>query len=724
MTTRQPGEDGKGNADLAKRRWFSEAYRRNLVDMHIDDWDLEFLSRFDGRVYADLLERANVQVGMIYANSHVGLCNWPTRSGQMHRGLQGRDILGETIRECTTRGIRVVVYYSLIYNNRVYDEHPDWRIRDQAGRSSREAAGPAGFLGRRYGVVCPNNPSYRDFVVKQIREICEGYEFDGIFFDMNFWPDFCYCASCRMRYEQEVGGAIPTRIDWDDPSWRTFQTKREEWIAEFGKLASDTAKECMPGVSTEHNSAGLMSGWQAANTLRMLEANDYLGGDLYGGTLSQSFICKLFRSITPNMPFEYMVSRCYPTLRDHTTTKSDDMLEQQSFYALAHGGAFLFIDAIDPDGQLDSELYERVGRLFERSAGFEPYLDGEPCEDVAVLYSLDSKMDVDAPAVQVGDPKSFRFAVDTPHFDAALGAVRALKEAHVPLGVISTSNMQQLQRHRVVIVPDIHVLATADRDLLLDYVREGGNLYLSGSSIRFFAEAMGVRYLGRVDQPVSYIQPVAGETSTFDHIHPRAPLALFEHQRKVALQQDFAGRVSATVSVPYTDSSDLPKEPIVQIFDDAEVVGDRFASIHSNPPGPDTGIPAVLERRVGRGRIVWVAGSIEKPDKHRHKETFVRCIRDLLGDEPAWDAEAPAAVEILVHHRPEDRQIVVSAVNTMEVHPPTEAHGVRVRVRVKDTVSEVRAIPSGESLPYLGTDGWVTVELPPVRIAVMAVIQS
>ncbi|MGB9683288.1 MAG: alpha-L-fucosidase, partial [bacterium] len=167
--------------------WFSRDYRRNLVDMHIEDWDERFLSQFDSKRYVELLKIAKVTTAMIYANSHVGYCYWPTKTGYMHRGIKGKDILGEMIDLCHKEGINVVIYYSLIFNNWAYEKEPSWRIVLADGKASRVWTG-------RYGVCCPNS-GYREFVLSQIEELCRNYNFEGIFFDMTFWPAVCYCKS-------------------------------------------------------------------------------------------------------------------------------------------------------------------------------------------------------------------------------------------------------------------------------------------------------------------------------------------------------------------------------------------------------------------------------------------------------------------------------------------------------------------------------------------------
>ncbi|MBE6555808.1 MAG: hypothetical protein E7663_06240, partial [Ruminococcaceae bacterium] len=109
--------------------WYERSYRRHLLDMHIDDWDPTFLSEFSGEEYVKNLKIAKIQSAMIYLQSHVGLCNYPTKTGKMHHAFIGREnTFKELISSCRAEGISVTGYYSLIYNNWAYDNHPEWRI--------------------------------------------------------------------------------------------------------------------------------------------------------------------------------------------------------------------------------------------------------------------------------------------------------------------------------------------------------------------------------------------------------------------------------------------------------------------------------------------------------------------------------------------------------------------------------------------------------------------
>jgi hypothetical protein len=60
-------------------KWPEGAYRRVLVDTHVQDWDPALLARFDASDYVATIANAGFQSVMQYANSRVGLCLWRKR---------------------------------------------------------------------------------------------------------------------------------------------------------------------------------------------------------------------------------------------------------------------------------------------------------------------------------------------------------------------------------------------------------------------------------------------------------------------------------------------------------------------------------------------------------------------------------------------------------------------------------------------------------------------
>lgn len=101
--------------------------------MHIEDWNDKFLSEFDPEDYCDNLKRAKIQCAMIYLQSHVGLCNFPTKVCREHKAFCGNGKMKALIDGCKKNNINVVAYYSLIHNNWAEINHPDWKMIEKTG---------------------------------------------------------------------------------------------------------------------------------------------------------------------------------------------------------------------------------------------------------------------------------------------------------------------------------------------------------------------------------------------------------------------------------------------------------------------------------------------------------------------------------------------------------------------------------------------------------------
>lgn len=123
------------------------------MDMHIADWNDEFLSKFSPETYFDMLKKANVQVAMIYLQSHLGYCNWQSKTGKTHKHFEEHPVdIKCLIDMCRADGISVVGYYSLNYNQWAHDTHSEWRMLEKNGKSCRE-----NNKNNRSGLCCLNN---------------------------------------------------------------------------------------------------------------------------------------------------------------------------------------------------------------------------------------------------------------------------------------------------------------------------------------------------------------------------------------------------------------------------------------------------------------------------------------------------------------------------------------------------------------------------------------
>ncbi|MBQ9099018.1 MAG: hypothetical protein IJY50_06270 [Clostridia bacterium] len=654
--------------------WYSSSYRRHLCDMHIEDWDPTFLSQFDPDAYFENLKRANVDAAMIYLQSHVGLCNFPTKEGKMHKAFVGREnALAELIGKCRQNGIAVVGYYSLTHDNEVYDTHPDWRMLDENGIGKRGTMGKDGKY-RRYGYVCPNHEEYRAFTLRRIDEMAAYARMDGMFYDMPFWPHYCHCPKCRARFMQETGWEIPKGDFSDTPVWRSFLKKQQEWMAEFIQLVTDYTKRVMPGASVEHNVAyAALPSYNKGMSMDLMRACDYAGGDLYGTAYEHSFTCKFYYATTTHQPFEYMFSRCTPGLRKHTLTKSEDRIHAAVMLTCANHGATLFIDAIDPVGTLDQRVYERIGNVFDFEKRYEKYLTGTPVSDVGIYYGFHSRFPVNGN--------------EYTNSKCAPRLARRMIEQHIPHSVVG-GEFGDLESNRVIYASCVDDEEGKGIDRLLSYVEKGGKLiFTDGRSKKLLRVLLGTDDVTLCDCANTYVAPTAAAGDLLGDFNAKYPLPIDGFAPVVRGVTN--GTVLATFNKPYTATRE-----------------NKFASIHSNPPGVQTAIPAIVEGTYGKGCFIWLAHVPEFDVEEEYTFLIKRLIARLTGGDFAVETDAPADVEIVTFR--DGNAYLLSAAQLTDAYTARQILPFRVSLKVAGEVQDVLLLPNETSIPFTQSDDTVS----------------
>jgi len=667
-------------------RWFEKAYRRNVIDMHITDYDESFMTQFSAERYVEMLELSKAQSAVVYAQSHVGLCYYRTQVGEMHKGLRGKDIFGELVDLCHKKGINVVAYYSLIYNNWAYYRNPDWRIVFADGSLPTDKV--------RYGVCCPNSSGYREFVLKQIEELCNNYDFEGIRFDMTFWPGVCYCPSCRERYKNEVGGEMPVIVDWKDQRWVGFQRKREQWLIEFAKLCTDAVRKIKPGISVEHQSSTYPLSWSYGVTWDLSEQNDFLQGDFYGDWLQGSFVCKLLYNLTPNRPFGFETSS-NRELSDHTTLKSRELLKAKAYASLANGGAFIFIDAIDPVGTLNEKVYKTMGEIYKETADYEKYLGGELVQDVAVYLSTESKFDFKDNGLKVTDIECDAFVtepkMDLPHISGVLSVTEALIHNNIPFGVITKKKLKDLQKYKVLILSNVLMMDEEETEEIKKFVNDGGCVYASKYTSLIskdgklhdnfmLADIFGVNYSGETKEKYTYIKAADDSSDILEGYSSKYPLSVYGTQ--MIVKANLGVKVLGEIVLPYTDPADIK----------------NFSSIHSNPPGITTDYPSIVLNCHGKGKAIYSAAHLEN-FKHC-QDVFIGLIH-MLCKSFHFESNAPKPVEITMFEQQDKKRLIVNLLNFQKELPNIPIEGIKLKIKLDGkTVKKLVLMPEEKELKY------------------------
>jgi hypothetical protein len=511
-----------------------------------------------------------------------------------------------------------------------------------------------------------------------------------MFYDMTFWPGICHCPHCEERFRKETGYAsIPRKENWEDPAWLTLVEKRYEWMGEFARFVTACSKAVMPHVSVQHNCAHTAAGnWKMACTEAVSDACDFCGGDLYGSIYAHSFAAKYYRAITKTAPFEYMISRCNPNLKQHTVNRTQAEMELQTFLTIAHHGAPFIIDAMDPVGTMDSRVYERIGSVFEKTIPYEKYLmQGRPMEDVAIYYSSTGRYD--------------RFSRGFGHRDTAVELSRTLASLHVPYGILANTITERCKNYKMILAPQIAGLDEEQRNALCKYVRAGGVLYFSGAEEpALLCELLGADLQGYTDTANTYLAPKPEYEALMSNFNEKYPMPFLSRLPLVKIANKNA-TVAAKITLPYSKADD-PK---------------AFASIHSNPPGELTDDPGLVFADYGAGRVIWCAAPISYDRRSQYTE-LVRKIVEMGHPQKDWRLTCDARRQVELFGYETEQGYLVNFVDLLfdDERVPTQPFTVRIKLPHGKEASSVRLLPSETELDFSVSNGVLTFQTPKTEL--------
>ncbi len=661
----------------------SDCYSRLLIDNHISDQKPEYMRSFSPAEYIRMVQLSGAESAMVYACDHLGNCYYPTRVGKMHGNLDGRDIFGETISGLRQADITPVAYYTVIYHGDGTERFPDSVIRDNCGNTHYG----------RYRVSCPNNDQIRQFYCEQIREIVR-YPIAGLFIDMTFWPSICLCDACQKKF----GGEFPAKIDWDDPEWIAFQRFREQTLAEFAALLTATAREQKPDLAVTHQFSPVLHGWYLGQSAGIAAASDYASGDFYGNKRQQRFAVKAFSAFTQRPPFEFMTSRCV-SLQDHTSTKSDDEMFLSALSTLANGGAYLFIDAINPDGTLQENFYRRLHKINAKLAPFRSVVAENHLQlsaDVGIFFSISGCIDreLNGKALRgFGGGGANNMAIrQNAVLDEALATAETLNQLHLPYRVV-TDIETQLGDLSALIINNAEFLAESDCAKIAEFVRRGGTLIATGitslqnidgfSNGNFqLAELFGADFTGKYSDTVSFL----GEEQIL--ARGKTPLVVSRGGAEVRARLAF------------------PDFPVQN--------AEHYAAIHSDPPGKLSEFPGLVVNRYGKGTVVYLAPPILKSCQYTQREFAKKLFAEFLPAPPVTAENLPGSAEITLLADAQGKRKFLTVVNLQDELPPIPLHQVKFTLNIPG-VSQVVSLSTGKALPVTRRGEKIDFTLPEIQ---------
>lgn len=421
-------------------------FRHIHLDFHTSEHIDGIGVAWDAEHWIRVLREAAVESVNIFATCHHGWSYYDSTLVPRHPHL-GFDLCRAQHDACRRAGIRSVIYMTVGVNNRVADEHPEWRCIAEGGWLhgwATKTTAPG------FHDLCFNTP-YLDLVCAQVRELARAFpDADGLWLDIIHRPECC----CRWCLRSMVALGL-------DPTVTADRRRHAVRVQEtYYRRVMAALREAHPTMRLFQNSGHVERGNRAFLghvTHLELESLPTWGWGYDHFPMSAAY------ARTLGAPFLGMTGKFHTHWGEFGGFKSANALRYECAAMLAHGARCGIGDQMHPCGRLDESTYRLIGEAYREVAAKEPWCVGTAhVADVAVLSTT---------ALDPGHPRED---------EADTGACRLLFEAHLLFDLVDGE--ADLAPYRLVVVPDDARIDERQRARLQAYVDGGGRLLLSGAS--------------------------------------------------------------------------------------------------------------------------------------------------------------------------------------------------------------------------------------------------
>lgn len=605
-------------------------FRRCLVGIEYgptggNDKDKLYMSGASGKEIVQNMVRANVEYFVVFMKD-MKFAYYNSRAARKAPNLGQRDLLRECLDEAAAHGLPVIAYCQVQYDDSSWAAHPEWRMRDSAGKEI------PGRLCYRSG--------YLAFVKQVAAEMME-YPIAGFHFDMldfGFFPPYgCWCDTCRKDFRQKHGIEMPSGVTWDD-AWDKMLQFRCDSNTDFCRQLEAFVKATKPGLAVDFNYHGSTPfSWEVGQRpVQHATSGDFVtaeGLPWVFGHYNASLITLFMKAARPDQLVQSVTSRSVYDYHDFTVRPVAEMKWEVCTY-LAHGAQCTIVDKANYEGTCDPLAYQRIGEVFADARRKRELFGHQPIQDVGLYFSSRTRD-------WYGREDPVRY------YRAIWGAHKALVQAQIPLGFVCDENvtLARLQAFPIVYLANTAILSTDEIQLFRRYVSDGGNLLVTGPTGLYdhkgalrgnssLAELCGGRVIGHeLNTPDNYLR----------------------------FSKDLGGRGADWLlrGVP-ADWAMLTWGPVVfWEAASAEALGQLLVAHRTQDnmwsrrmsPGRVAG-PALLVHRLGRGKVVTMAASLDaafasdyRMPEHRN---LLRNLVRYLHPNPVVSAEAPSNLEMVV----------------------------------------------------------------------------
>jgi hypothetical protein len=631
----------------------SESYFGLHFDLHPNEKDTELGRDVTPEAVGRLLDRVRPDFVQYDAKGHPGWLGWPSDIGPSAPGIV-RDSLAVWRAETARRGIALFIHFSGVWDEQAVRRHPQWaRVTPEGKPDPRH--------------VSTFSPYVEQLMIPQLREAATKYQLDGAWIDGECWaahPDYSEAAL------RAYGKPAPKKPD--EPGWL-------EWLEFNRRQFRRHVRTYVDALHKSHPQFQIASNW-LYSTMVPEEPElpvDFLSGDYLGNASISTARLEARYLAQTGKPWDLMAwgFQQAESNRIGHIFKPAVQLMQEAGIVLAQSGGFQVYYHPARSGHFEDSHIEIMADLARHCRRLQKWSQQtETVPQIGVVFSKES-------LYRTGNRL---FGGWGRLSDPARGWVDLLLACQWSVDVLPDWKLGRIAaQYPVIVLPDWAQPGEECLETLLEYVRNGGVLIVSGAhNAQKLAPRLGFK--------------VSGE--------PARTEAWLRH-----------GAVANAAGVW------LDVEP-----GETRVLDLRYPELNTTRNGR----PAVLEAAFGKGRITVVPGPVGDVYAATHAAAMRDFARALIAPHfrPLVHVDAPPTVEVVVRRKGGD--LLVHLINTTAMQVAGDYATVDfipavgpLRLSVQGArPKSTRLEPEGTPLQWRAVSGGWQTEIPRLDLHAVAVM--
>ncbi|RLE81441.1 MAG: hypothetical protein DRJ51_03810 [Thermoprotei archaeon] len=421
--------------------------------------------------------------------------------------VKGRDptpllsrILPKYLEIAHAKGLRVFVYVNVHWHDvKELDEHPDWFQVDYDGKIIDDVYGK-GLM------PCVNSPSWRNYSYGIIRKIAL-LNPDGIFLDGPvFHPRGCYCKYCKELFRKRYGMDPPRKGVIESELHLKFAEFQSDSMADYMKGVYSLVKGINPRILVYLNGETVRPNWATGrDNVKLAEYQDIVGAE--GGfeyynlfetpIFKPGMTAKVLEAQAPNKLRVVFVANKHSPWNREVLPPAE--LKNRCAQVLANGANYWIGITYKKE-----EYLHAIKEINSWTTGKEYYFSGTVDASEIALYWSQLSANTYGGEIPTSDFTGRIIRVKRNILKSFQGAYELLLRNQLPFHVVISP--EQLDRTKLLILPNVACLTSDEIEGIVDFVGKGGMVVADFETSLYevlqkrenfgLEEIFGVRYIG------------------------------------------------------------------------------------------------------------------------------------------------------------------------------------------------------------------------------------